>query len=53
MSIASLHTHRGIRGNVSSEKLKIFCIFETEIVHYSYVSANLDQTMCKKKIKKK
>ena len=30
-----------------------FCIFETEIVHYGDISANLDQAMSKKKKKKK
>ena len=29
-----------------------FCIFETEIVHYGDISANLDQAMSKKKKKK-
>ena len=45
--------HTGVsEGNVSSEKLKI-CIFETEIVHYGDISANLDQALSKKKKKKK
>ena len=46
------HTHHCLRGMCPLRSWK-FCIFETEIMHYGDISANLDQAMSKKKKKKK
>ena len=51
-SIARLHTHRGFWGECVLWEAKIL-YFETDIVHYGDISANLDQAMSKKKKKKK